>query len=220
VSKAVRELCNTFGLQVGTIEDTLFAIPSLSLDEKTLIDIIKGGLDETITHTGNIFVLYDDFGKVTLRNMANMVTTVLIDKDTAENFDYSSTIDGDVWNKIVLYTEDDDTKKRTPYYGESAEGNRNIGRWGLMQYYKKVDNPATAQLQANSLLKLYNHKIKTLDVKGAFGNFDATAGSMVAVHLDLGDTIRQSYMVVKTVKHKFKNDIWTMDLTLEGAWDD
>ena len=214
------ELCRIFGLNVGTIENTKFIVPPNSLDEKTLIDIVKKGLDETLTNTGNIYVLYDDFGSITLKNMANMITNVLIDKDTATDFDYSSTIDGEVWNRVVLFTEDSETKERKSFVAESEKGNANISNWGLMQYYKKADDPQTAQLKANSLLRMYNQKIRTLDIKGAFGNLDAKAGSLVVVHLDLGDTVRKSYMIVKTVKHTFNNNEWTMDLTLEGAWED
>ena len=43
---------------------------------------------------------------------------------------------------------------------------------------------------------------------------------MKAVKLNLGDIITNNYMLVEKVTHKFNNDEYTMDLTLEGAWDE
>jgi hypothetical protein len=35
----------------------------------------------------------------------------------------------------------------------------------------------------------------------------------------LGDIQTCNYMLVEKVTHNFKNDHYTMDLTLEGAWE-
>lgn len=39
-----------------------------------------------------MFVLYDDVGKLTLKSIGNMKLGVLIDEDTAGDYDYTSSI--------------------------------------------------------------------------------------------------------------------------------
>ena len=70
-----------FGLKVGNIEDTEYIIPRRSEDNKTLFDIVQSALNETITNTGKMYVLYDDFGSLTLKNIENMITEFVLDEN-------------------------------------------------------------------------------------------------------------------------------------------
>ena len=62
-------------------------------------------------------------------------------------------------------------------------------------------------------------KMKPLKVSGAFGDPNVREGTLIPVKLDLGDIITNNYMLVQKVTHTFENDHYTMDLTLEGAWE-
>ena len=376
-------LCNDFKLLTGTFDNTNYVLPSRIEENKSALDIILKGLDETLINTGEMYILYDDFGKLQLKNASNMVSTTLICKDTAENFDYTSSIDEETYNQIVLYydpnsnsnSSSDSTlsdvdkmlklakqeigvsenpkgsnhvKYNTEYYGweavgenypwccvfiwwlfkhcdlshlfydgkktascntaanwfqvnkqwvtknykpgdivffkwdnsphycdhvgivESVDGNKitciegnycdkvtrvkrsshivgagrpkyasstsklkdtdmhiftassqpKINEWGLLRHFEKVDTPSNGQNKAISLLKLYNNKTRELKVNGAFGDINIRGGTLIPVKLDLGDTQVKNFMLVEKVKHKFDNDHHTMDLTLEGAWED
>ena len=49
------------------------------------------------------YCLYDDFGKLTLKNIESMKLDLLVDSETAENYDYTSSIDSNTYNKVKLF---------------------------------------------------------------------------------------------------------------------
>lgn len=216
-SDIIKLMCKDFGLKVGVLDDTGYTIPSLVEDGQTLFDIALDALDETIVNSGKMYVLYDDFGSIQLRELSNMHSTTLIDDETAANFDYTSSIDKDTYNKIILYYVDENTNKRIPY---TAKDDGNIDLWGLLQYYEEVKTKSIGQNKANALLSLYNKKTRELTIKDAFGSVDIRGGSLIPVKLYLGDISVNNYMLVEKVTHKFKNDYYTMDITVNGNWGD
>ena len=218
VSKAIRELADTFQLRLGKIDDTKYLIPSLVEDNETLLDIILHGLEETITETKQKYILYDKFGELTLTNMENMYTSVLVDASTIQDFSYESSIDSDTYNRIILYYDpDEDTATRQYFKAEDVE---NVKKWGMLLYYESVKAPSIGQQKADALLALKNKKTRKLSIKGGLGSLDVRAGCLVVINLKLEDTTKQSYMMVSKVTHTFTNDSHTMDLDLEGAWED
>lgn len=215
-TQIIKSLCADFGLQTGSMDNTSYVIPAIAEENKAALDIILDVLEETLTNTGNMFVLYDNAGKLEVKNCANMVSDKLITNDTAENFDYSSSIDDETYNSIILYYKGEDEKIQL----FTASNPNTISRWGTLRYFEEVKNPTIGQNKANSLLKLYNRKTRDLKVTGAFGDASVRGGTLIPVQLDLGDIITKYYMVVEKVTHNFDNDHYTMDLTLEGAWNE
>ena len=69
------------------------------------------------------------------------------------------------------------------------------------------------------MLNLYNKKTRELTIDGAFGDVTVRGGTLIPVKLNLGDINVNNYMLVEKVTHKFNKDHYTMDLTLEGAWE-
>ena len=82
---------------------------------------------------------------------------------------------------------------------------------------ESIDEKTNGQAKADAMLKLHDQKTRNLTVKGCFGDIRVRGGSMVAVSLDLGDIIAKQYLMVEKVKHTFKNNEHTMDLTLRGG---
>jgi len=215
-SQIISALCSDYSLNVGSIDNTGYVIPEIAEENKAALDIILNVLEETLVNTGNRYVLYDDCGDITIKNCANMVSSTLIFENSAENFDYTSSIDDETYNQVVLYYKDDDNKI-TLY--ESRSDDR-IDKWGVLRYFEETKNKTSAQSKANSLLKLYNKKTRALKVTGAFGDTSVRGGTLIPVQLDLGDVIANNYMVVEKVTHNFECDHYTMDLTLYGSWED
>ena len=214
-TQIIQALCADFGLNVGGMDNTSYVIPSLAEENKSAFDITLGVLEDTLLNTGNMYTLYDDCGSISLKNSANMISNTLIMETTAENFDYSSSIDDETYNSIMLYYKEDDNKI-TLYTASSPD---RISQWGTLRYFEEVKNKTIAQNKANSLLELYNKKTRELKVNGAFGDTSVRGGTLIPVKLNLGDIEVNNYMLVQKVTHKFENDYYTMDLTLEGAWD-
>lgn len=213
-SQIIKALCNDFNLKVGTIENTAYVIPSIVEENTEAFDIVLKVLEETLLNTGNMFVLYDDFGKITVKNVAKMQSNVLINEQSAENFDYTSSIDSETYNSIVLYYKGDD--KMQVY---TASNKNSIKKWGTLRYFEEVKNPTIGKNKANSLLKLYNKKTRELSVSGAFGDTSVRGGTLIPVVLDLGDIKTKNFMLVQKVTHRFDDSEHTMDLVLEGAWE-
>ena len=213
-SQLIKMIANDFGLQLGTIEETEYVIPSRVEDNQSLFDIIQNALDLELQNTGELYVLYDDFGKLTLKNIGRMKVGILIDSETAENFDYSSSIDSDTYNKIKLTYDNDQTGKRDVYVTQDGE---NINQWGILQYYEKLQKGENGKTKADALLKLYNKKTKSLKVNNCLGDVQCRAGFMPVVRLDLGDVKLSNHMVIEKAVHTFSNDQHLMSLTLRGG---
>jgi len=200
-------------LKVGTIEDTGYVIAQRLRDNETYFDIIYDALQLTFDNTKKLYVLYDDFGQLVLKNMESLKLDLVVGINTAENFDYSTTLD-DTYNQVKLAYDNEKTGKREIYI---AKDSANINRWGVLQYFEKIDEKTNGQNKANTLLELYNRKNRSLKIKNALGDIRVRGGSSVMVYLpDVADINIQNYMLVEGVKHTFSNNEHWMDLTLKG----
>lgn len=215
-TQIIKALCQDMKLNTGSMDDTKYVIPAIAEENKSALDIILDVLEETLLNTGNMYVLYDDVGKLRIRNVEEMTSSTLIYSETAENFDYSSSIDSETYNNVILYYKKNDQIVQL-YTASSAS---TIKQWGMLRYFEEVDTPTIGQNKANSLLRLYNRKTRELKVSGAFGDIGIRAGTLIPVRLDLGDVNVNNFMLVEKVTHNFNKDNHTMDLTLQGYWDD
>ena len=210
-----------FALNAGEIADTGYAIADRSEMDTSLFDIIQNALDITLVNTRQMYVLYDDFGSLTVKNIADMYvknengTYLMIDEGTGENFEYTSSIDNSTYNKIKLYKEDAESGKRQIY--GIIQDSANINKWGVLQYCDTVSEGENGEAKAEALLSLYDKKTRNLRITNAFGDVRVRAGSMLVVNLDLRDKKVENFMLVEKVKHTFKNGEHFMDLTLRGG---
>jgi len=213
-SEVVKMIAADFGLNIGVIEDTKYKIASRVENNTSLFDMIQNALDLTVQNQNSMYVLYDDFGKLTLKGLDNMRLNLLIDEETGENFSYSSSIDEDTYNRIKLTFDNEKTGKREVYIAQSGE---NINQWGILQYYDTIKEGENGQAKADALLKLYNSKTRSLSINNAFGDIRVRAGSMVVVMMDLGEVKLKNLMIVEKCKHEFKESLHLMTLTLRGG---
>lgn len=213
-SQFITMVADIFLLKVGEIADTEYVIEKGLLNDKTLFDMFQELLDTTLTNTKKLFVLYDDCGKLTLKNIEDMKLDIVLDDQTAENFDYISSIDGETYNQIKLAYDNKEMGIREAYMTKDSG---NIEKWGVLQYYEKANTDVGLEKKADALLELYNHKTRTLSIKNAFGSPKVRAGCSVAVSLHLGDINVDHYFVCEKVTHTFRGDMHLMDLSLRGG---
>ena len=218
-SQIIKIIAEKFYLNIGTLEDTEYIIDSCIEENTSLFDMIKNALSLTLTNKKEMYVFYDDFGKLTLKNISNMRVGengkyLMIDEQTGGNFEYTSNIDGNTYNKIKLTYDNEDTGKREVYI---AKDTGNINKWGVLQYFDTLSKGENGQAKADALLSLYNRKTRNLKITNALGDTRVRAGSMIIVNLSLGDMSVKNFMIVEKVKHIFRLDEHFMDLTLRGG---
>ncbi|MDW0089110.1 NlpC/P60 family protein [Clostridioides difficile] len=212
-SELVKMFAEDFNLKYNVIEDTKYKISRVE-ENKTLFDMILTALDDTLREKKEMYVLYDDFGRITLKNVASMKLDTVMNNDVIEDFDYNSSIDSDTYTKIKLVRDNEESGKRDVYI---AQDSAHMRSWGILQMFDTVDkNMSEAEIKqkCDILLKLYNKKTKSLSLKNALGDIRVRAGCLVPVFLNLGDIELQNYMLVEKVKHTFENNSHFMDLTL------
>ncbi|UDN58233.1 NlpC/P60 family protein [Clostridioides sp. ES-S-0010-02] len=212
-SELIKMLAKDFKLKYNVIEDTKYKISRVE-ENKTLFDMVLTALDDTLREKKEMFTLYDDFGRITLKNVASMKLDTVMNNDVIEDFDYNSSIDSDTYTKIKLVKDNEESGKRDVYI---AQDSTHMRSWGILQMFDTVDkNMSEAEIKqkCDILLKLYNKKTKSLSLKNVLGDVRVRAGCLVPVFLDLGDIEVQNYMLVEKVKHNFENNSHFMDLTL------
>lgn len=213
-TEVVKMIAEDFGLNLGTLDDTGYKIASRTEENATLFDIVQNALDETTKAKTEMYVLYDKAGKLMLTNIGNMKLGIVINEETAGDYDYKSTITENTYNRIKLIYEDKDAGKRQVYI---AQDSSNINKWGVLQYYEKLNDATNAKTMADALLKLHNAKTRTLKIKDALGDIRVRAGSMLVFILGLGDINLSNFLLVEQVKHSFKDGQHLMDLKVRGG---
>jgi len=208
-SDLLKMICNAHHLAMGTICDTEYTLDP-EVAEDTLLDILMNASDYTTLNTGKLYVLYDDFGKLCLKNCQDMMVNIVIDEESGESYEYTSTIDKDVYNKIVLARDNDETGERELY---TITAEQNTAAWGELQYYESSDSdPETLKAKLKQLLKYYNQKRRKLTLKGLIGDTRVRGGSYIMVMFKFDDIKLQNFMLVEEVTHKFSNGRHSMDL--------
>lgn len=213
-SEVIKIIAAQFRLNVGTIEDTEWVIPNRIEHDTELIQIIYNALDKSMIKTSKIYVLYDDFGELTLKNIESMKLPLLYDNGTIEDFDYETSIDKNTYNQIRITYDNEDTGVREVYMTKDS---RNINKWGILQFCDKIDKNINGKFAAEKALEWFNKKTSTLSVKNALGDIRIRAGSSIKLKLDIPETPIRKLMIVDKVKHTFKNGEHFMDMTLNGA---
>lgn len=213
-SQVLKMICSDFNLKTGNIIDTSYKITQKIEENKSLFDIIQNALDDTLLNRKKLYILYDDFGKITLKDIESMKVNLLVYNDTARNFNYTSSIDEQTYNKIKLVYDNKDKGKRDVYI---AKDSLNINKWGILQYYDTLKDGENGKIKADSLLNLYNQKTRNLTLKDVWGDIKVRAGTSLIVQLNLDDIKISNYMMCEKVTHKFNNNEHIMDLKLVGG---
>ena len=133
----IRRIAAGYSLNVGVLENTNYVIESRVEEDTSLFEMIQNALDLTLTNTGEMFVSYDDFGKLALKHLSSMAVGsqgayLMIDEETGENFEYISSIDDNTYNKVKLTYDNEETGLREVYI---AQDSGNINKWGVLQYF-------------------------------------------------------------------------------------
>lgn len=230
-TQVIRELAEDFELKVGDLDDTGYVIPKHRDPDETIMDMCQTAMDITLMQTGKMYVIYDDCGKLTLKEISKLKTDLYFDGETAGDYDYTGTIDKDTANLIKLDLDSGQNGHQVIYAPASnADYQKSPTRkqWGVLQYYESL-NPSgmtiAPQALANKLLEMKNHVRRTFRLKDQAGDLSIRGGSMAWLNVNIGEDDMeekkegQAYQViVDSVTHKFTNNCHLMDLDLIGSF--
>lgn len=210
--EVIERIAKDFNLKTGTIANTGYKIPTMSEDGQKLLDIICKAITLTFSNTGKDYCLYDDFGLLTLRSVDDWTVDIYIGNESLMyDFNVKTSIDDDTYNRIKLYKDNQETKKREMYM---AQDSVNIKRWGVLQLYQSVDEKMN-EAQINELLKnlstLKNRETKSLKIS-AIGDIRIRAGMRVRIVIEeLGI---DQHLLVDECSHNLDGAEHTMSLDL------
>lgn len=225
-SEVIKELAEDYELLTGDLADTGFVIAKRREPNTTILDMCQNALDLTMIHTDKMFVLHDDCGQLTLKDIEDLQSNILIDSDTAQDFSYTGTIDKGTYNLIKLDVDDGDNGHKvyySPASNEDYEASETRKQWGVLQFYENA-NPHNQSPQdlADHLLSHYNRVSRSLTIKGAAGDLSIRGGSMLWMNVHIGDTDwnqednEAKLAIVEQVTHHFSNHEHTMDMDVRN----
>lgn len=212
------KICQDKQLKYKVEIPSTYVLPASVEDDKTLFSMISDGIDKTLAYTGNWFTIYDNFGELTFTTINSLKTLLFIgDASLLNDYDFSRSIEQDTYNQVKLVKDNTETAKREVYIVKDSS---TIARWGLLQYFEKVDESAnSAQItqKAEALLKLKNRNTKSLSLS-CVGSTSVFAG--VGVVVGIQDLVEEgvplnSYYIVSSCEHSFNNNAHTMKLELK-----
>lgn len=217
-SSIFKKICSEQGIKYKIVSSSSYVVASKVFDSETLYSVIRYGMDQALINEGRRYLVRDNFG--TLEHIENraLATNLLISEDSLLlDFDYEISIDGEVYNQIKLVREDTENKKRKVYIVKDSS---NIKKWGLLQYYEKVDenmNAAQIEAQATNLLKVRNKPLKTLKLT-CVGDTRIREGSAVVIGIKALAKYgipMNTYFFVKSCEYQFQKDQFSMTLDME-----
>ena len=209
LDQIVTRVAEDMGVPVGSISKSKYVIPKLAKELTSVFDVLDTAVGLTTIGGGEEFILYDEAGKLYLKSRDEMQLNLYIDKDTFEDFDYSTSIDGNTYNRIVVK----DSKKSEIHVFDDKNSQQ---KFGVLQM--EVDLPEGGNSKEIAMQRLQAHQYvsRSFSVNGHFGDIRVRGGSGVYVdHSMLGDMPRQvQKMWVQSVTHTFNHNEHVMDMTL------
>lgn len=214
----LKKIANDYGLKTGMIADTKYPLPDAIHDKKKLYDIICTALDQTYMAKYGMFIMYDDFGSIALKNIRQMaLLSVIGDKSLLRDFSYESSIDKETYNIVQFIQENKEKGTRRVFTRTDPD---NIRKWGNLKYYKSIDeklNDGQIKDILDATFELYNRKTETLKLD-SLGDLNIRAGCFI--WLEIEDLQLSQYMLVESCEHKFAGDEHMMSLTMRVVRND
>lgn len=213
----IRQIAGDFGLTVGSLAQTGYVFPSLIKEDEECLSIIFDALAQTIYQTGKIWVFYDNCGALTLVEAKDLMQTAIIgDGSMMTDYTYTRDIDSDTYNRVKLARPNKTTGRTDIYINEDTES---IRKWGLLQYYDKVDenlNEAQIAQLCAAYLKYYNRVSQTLKLE-SMGITGIRAGMMLPVLVRSVQVLSVNrILMAEKVTHSWEGELHKMTVEVKN----
>lgn len=166
-----------------------------------------------------LYIAYDDNGELTVKEINDMVTDILIDSTQVGDYDYISSIDKNTFTQILVVREanvnDGGVEKKQHWRTGAAYAKEQSRKWGILQkVFKPKEKDINAIDMAKKDLELLAKKTHSLRLSDCLGHTEIRPGSGVWLNFDIGDQIINELVYVESVTHKFNNHKHLMDLDI------
>lgn len=217
----IREVCRIYDLPVGTLETTGFKSRAQTFENESALDCIQKMIDLATVKTKQIWVLYDDIGKICLRRADNMTSDVVIGDDSlATDYTLSIDIDSDTYNYVLIHKPNAGGGVNVTKTASDTETEKKWGRLILFEDADENMNSAQMQQKADNLLKMKNRAARSMTIT-CFGVVGIRAGMMVTLNFPSMPTISSRQLVVlDAVTHTFEQSVHMMELQTRTLWED
>lgn len=202
-------------LNVGEVDSSATKLQNRVEEDKEYFEIINTGVQREKASTGEIYVMYDDAGKLCFKNFKNMaVLDRVYDASQMVDFKYTASIDEGTYNVIRIDQVNEEANTVTSIIRQDEQ---RVKDWGVLQFYAQSSEPLSViESKIDTLLPLLSREIRSLSLENVLGDIRVRAGCIIPVSLNLGDMELVSAMLVTECKHKIQGNRHTMDLTVEN----
>lgn len=213
LGEIIQQIASDLQLRTGILEDTGYAVPMITKEDTECLDMIDYALGLTQYNTGTTYSVFDDFGKISLREAGSTLSTEVIgNRSLLTDYTFKSDIDSDTYNQIKLVRPNKDTGQGDTYIFNDSD---TIKKWGLLQKYEKVDenlNEAQINEQGTIMMAYYDRVLKNLTVD-SIGILGLRAGEMITIRIDDIPELKSGYkLIADKVKHIFSDGEHTMSI--------
>ena len=143
------------------------------------------------------------------------VPTLVGDGSLITDYTYKRDIDSGTYNRIKLVRPNSQTGRADVYIHEDTE---TIEKWGLLQYYSKVDenlNEAQIDQMCTQYLQYYNRILQTMTIE-SLGVAGIRAGTIVPIRVGAVEDLSVSRLLLaEKVTHKFESGGHTMSIEVK-----
>lgn len=217
LEQIITQIATDFGLTVGTLEATGYVFPCLVKENTECLSIIFNALSQVIVQTGKIFVFYDDFGKLTLKEVKGMLVTSMIgNRSLLTDYTYTRDMASETYNRVKLVRPNKTTGRADTFVHEDTD---TIKKWGLLQYYDSVDenlNDAQIDDMCKKYLQYYNRLVQTVSIE-ALGITGLRAGNIIPVRInEVEDLSKNRLLLAEKVSHKYEGNAHTMKIDVKN----
>ena len=214
LDEVVNKIADDYALRKGEIEKCSVTVGAVAAENVSLIDVVKKACSDVRSKSGERYILFDKCGELCLKNENSMVLDVVLDDTQAENYEYTDTIDNEVYNIVEVYS--DKKKYNTRYLGVASD-KETMDMWGTLILSKKATDAGNEKSEAEKLLSEYNRINREIVIKNVDGNPGFFPGSRVYVVFTMGDVELDGYMRIKKAVHVFENNVYRCDVYLDGS---
>jgi hypothetical protein len=201
VSSITEQMCNYFHLQKGHIAKSDYFLTTSLQDDKSWLDIIYSAVSDTLLNKGKWYVLRDEFGSITLREIGELsLKLILGDSSLCYDYKHELSIDDEFYNLIKLVIKDEEAKQAEVII---SKADKSISTFGVLQYYKNIDknyNAVQAKKMADNLLDLYNKEAESVSFE-CIGDTSVRAGNSFQAIIE--DINLNERLIVKSVTHNY-----------------